>query len=248
MTSAIFITARLKSTRLKEKVLREICGKPTLYHMLERLKLAKRPSKIIVCTSGVEQDDRLADYALSLGVEVFRGDPDDVLQRFTDAANLHSIDTIISCTADNPFVDFNYIDRLIEFHEDGGYDFSEIQGLPFGVFSYAVSRTAAIKACQIKDEVDTEVWGGYFRDTGLFKNGTLVAKDADYWPELRLTVDTEKDFELICEIFASLYKEEGGIFSLNQIIELLRNNRSLQAINKNVEQKIAKPIRFNKAR
>lgn len=246
MTSAIFITARLKSTRLKEKVLREICGKPMLYHMVERLKLAKLPSKIILCTSDVKQDDRLADYALSLGVEVFRGHPDDVLLRFTDAANLHSIDTIISCTADNPFVDSNYIDRLIEFHEDGGYDFSEIQGLPFGVFSYAISRVAAIKACKIKNEVDTEVWGGYFRDTGLFKNGKLVAQEPDYWPELRLTVDTKEDFALICEIFAALYDREGRVFSLNEIIELIRNNNSLQAINMNVEQKIGKPIRFKK--
>ena len=237
MKSAIFITARLKSSRLREKVLKGIGGKPMLYHMVERLKLSKLPEKIILCTSTVDQDDRLADYANSIGIDVFRGHPDDVLLRFTEAANYHSIDTIISCTADNPFVDHRYIDKLIDFHIAHQYDFTEIVGLPFGTFSYAISRKSANKACEIKDEVDTEVWGGYFRDTGLFSCGKLYAEQTDYWPELRLTVDTQDDFNMITKIFDSLSNSNGEIFSLDEIINLCRKNKKIVDLNKFVKQK-----------
>lgn len=86
--------------------------------------------------------------------------------------------TLISCTADNPFVDPVYIDKLIDFHLSNGNDFSNISGLPFGTFSYALSYPAMLKACEIKKEVDTEVWGGYFTQTGLlnverWKSGTI---------------------------------------------------------------------------
>ena len=64
----------------------------------------------------------------------FLGEPDDVLLRLLNAASQFRVDTIINCTADNPFVDPEYIDKLIEYHENNNNDFSKIEGLPFGVF------------------------------------------------------------------------------------------------------------------
>lgn len=120
MKTAILITARLKSTRLKEKALKPIMGRPMLSHMIERLRLADRPEQIIICTSTVAQDDRLCELAEEEGVKHFRGDPDDVLQRMLDAADNFQVDTIVNCTADNPFVDPIYIDKLVDFHLSEG--------------------------------------------------------------------------------------------------------------------------------
>ncbi|TLS66738.1 hypothetical protein FEF65_09465 [Mariprofundus erugo] len=244
MKIGILITARLKSTRLKEKVLKPILGRPMLHYMVERLRLAQRPSEIVICTSTIGQDDRLCEFAQAEGIRCFRGDPDDVLFRMLSAAEAFDVDTIVSCTADNPFVDPVYIDKLVDFHLAGDFDFSRIEGLPFGTFSYALKRDAIKKACEIKDEVDTEVWGGYFTQTGLFKCGVLEVVDSNVkWPELRLTVDTQEDFDMISEIFAKLYNSN-STFSLEEIVQLCRDNPELVALNSSVKQKVSLPIKL----
>ena len=116
MKSAILITARLKSTRLPKKVTKLIHRKPMIKHMLDRLKLAKTPSNIIICTSTVTEDDPLEKIAKKEKVLCYRGNADDVLLRLSSAAEKFNIETVINCTADNPFVDPIYIDKLYEHH------------------------------------------------------------------------------------------------------------------------------------
>lgn len=246
MSTAILITARLKSTRLPMKILKPIKGRPMLCHLLDRLKRAKVADKIIICTSPVAQDDPLEEVAEQEGVACFRGDPDDVLLRMTDAARRYGLDYVVSCTADNPFVDPEYIDRLYHFHRDHGNDFSNIEGMPFGTFNYLLSVDAMEKACEIKDAVDTEVWGGYFTQTGLFRCGTMRADTAVWRPELRLTVDYQEDFVLVKEIFERLYIP-GEVFSLIRILELFDRDPALGIINSRMRQLPGKPIKLKSA-
>ncbi len=244
MKTAILITARLKSTRLPKKVLKPLVGRPMLAHMLDRLKLAQSSDEIIIITSPFEQDDPLVELAACEGVKSFRGDPDDVLLRMKMAAEEFGVETLISCTADNPFVDPVYIDRLVAFHRQQKHDFTNTEGLPWGVFSYAIDYAALVKACEIKAEKDTEVWGGYFTQTGLFNWGTLQITDpAVCWPELRLTVDTPEDFELVEKIFAELYRP-GEVFALQEILALCRRREDLVLINTGVMQKAGIPIKL----
>jgi len=243
MKTAILITARLKSTRLPKKVIKPIQGKPMLVHMLDRLKLARRPEEIIICTSPVAEDDPLINIAQQENVQHYRGDPDDVLLRITNAAQQFNVNTVISCTADNPFVDPIYIDRLVDYHHQNQHDYSRSVGLPFGTFAYALAYPAMVRACKLKAEKDTEVWGGYFTETGMFSWGTMSVTDpAVHWPELRLTVDTPEDFELVTRIFEELY-QPGKVFSLEEIVALCRRRPDLVAINATVQQKPGKPIR-----
>jgi len=247
MKTAILITARLKSTRLPLKVLKPIMGRPMLEHLVNRLKRAKRPQGIILCTSTLCQDDPLAEQAARYpGVEVFRGDPDDVLLRLAHAAETFGVNTIVSCTADNPFVDPEYVDFLVEFHLNGAYDYSRTEGMPFGTFSYALRRDAIVRACEIKATSDTEVWGGYFTETGEFSCGVLRVTDpAIAWPELRLTVDTPEDFELATQIIQEL-SASGVPFGLREIVQLCRNRPDLVRLNKHIVQKAGAPTVLKK--
>jgi len=244
MRSAIMVTARMKSTRLPLKVTKDIQGKPMIVHMLDRLKLAKRPELIVICTSTNPQDDILAEIAKEQGVACYRGSEEDVLSRVTEAARKYKADIVVSCTADNPFVDPVYVDKVIDFHVKKKNDFTKINGLPFGAFSYAVSAIGMEKVCELKDENDTEVWGTYFTETGLFKCGALEVEE-EYLrrPELRLTVDTPDDFRLVTEIFKLLYKP-GRIFPLKDIIRVIDENPYLQTINSHIEQKRGIPIKL----
>jgi len=168
--------------------------------------------------------------------------------RMRDAASVFEVDKVVSCTADNPFVDPVYIDKLIEFHDYNGNDFSKVEGLPFGTFSYLLNREAIEKACEIKDEVDTEVWGGYFTETNLFQWGILHVDDENVrWSNLRLTVDTQEDFDLVNKIFTELLDEEKGVFSLEEIIEYIKSDMSMLDINKDVKQKPGLPIKLKES-
>lgn len=244
MKTAILITARLKSTRLPKKALLPIQGRAMIRHMIDRLKLAKRPEEMILCTSPLEQDDPLVQIASEENIKCYRGHPDDVLLRLTDAAREFNVDTVVNCTADNPFLDPVYMDYLVDFHTQRGLDYSSIEGLPFGCFCWALSRQAMERALEIKDSVDSEVWGGYFTQTGLFNWEYLqVTDEALRWPELRLTVDTPEDFELVSKIFEQLYNK-GEIFPLADIVALCRQQPELVAINAHICQKTPKPIKL----
>jgi spore coat polysaccharide biosynthesis protein SpsF len=243
LNTAIFITARLKSTRLPRKVLREIDGRPMLSVMIERLRLAHRPHRIVLCTSTVEQDDPLETLAVAEGIDCYRGDPDDVLLRLRDAARAFDVDLVASCTADCPFVDPEQMDRMLEFHVANGLDYCNTDGLPFGAFCYTFTRAAVEKACEIKDMTDTEVWGGYFTQTGLFKCGTFEITDPTISrPDLRLTVDEIDDFRLVERIYAEL-GSDGRVFSLAEIVALCDEHPDIAGINASVQQKPGLPIR-----
>lgn len=225
------------------KVIKPIHGRPMIKHMLDRLKLAKYPEEIIICTSLVAEDDPLEEIAKQEGVKCFRGHPDDVIVRLTNAAKKHKVDLVINCTADNPFVDPEYIDYLVDFHIKNNNEFSKIEGLPFGTFCYALNPKAMDRVCKIKDEVDTEVWHGYFMDTGQFKWGKLMVEDPKvYWPDLRLTVDTPEDFQLVTRIFDELY-DGNTVFPLCDIVSLCQRNPELIKINSKIKQKPALPIK-----
>jgi spore coat polysaccharide biosynthesis protein SpsF len=123
-------------------------------------------------------------------------------------------------------------------------DFTKINGLPWGVFSYAISLDAMKRACNLKNESDTEVWHGYFMDTGHFRWSALEVDDpAVLWPDLRLTVDTPEDFEMVTRVFDELYKP-GEVFPLTDILDLCRSKPEIPAINKTVMQKAGIPIKL----
>lgn len=236
MTTAILISARLKSTRLKKKVIRQILGRPMIAHLIDRLKLSNEAGHIVLCTSTVEQDQPLRTIAASAGIGAFLGHPDDVLVRLRDAARQFDADEIVSCTADNPFIDPFHLDYLVRSGRERGLDYGIVRDLPFGITGHYVRREALEKACRIKDDVNTEFWPEYFTESGVFRIGEVEPMDPRFVrPDLRLTVDYAEDLALVTRVFEALYKEE-GIFSLAQIIDFLDANPNVRSLNANMEQ------------
>lgn len=232
MKTGFLITARLKSTRLPLKLLQLVEGRPIFAHMIERLKLAQSVSEIIVCTSTHPQDDELEELARLEGVSCFRGDEDDVVKRISDAATEFNLDYILSITADCPFCDPEYADRIVRAFQETDADLIRALDLPHGAYSYGIKPAALRKVIEIKDQTNTEVWGRYFTDTDLFNVYDLpIENEFHRQPKLRMTLDYPADLEFFKAVFAHLYKP-GTIFSLDEVLHLLRHHSEIVEINR----------------
>lgn len=236
MKTGYLITARLKSTRLPRKLLLEVKGKPILAHMLDRLRLAKSVDEIIICTSTDAQDEPLARFADSEGVSCFRGHPEDVIRRLADAAEAHALDLVLNITADCPFADPVYADRIAEALLKTGADHIRALDLPHGAYSYGFRPEALRRVVDIKDSERTEVWGRYFTDTDVFDVRDLpIENDLHRWPDLRMTLDYPEDLAFFRAVFEELHQER-QVFSLDEILALLRARPDIVAINSRCEE------------
>lgn len=237
VNAGIFITARLKSKRLPLKVIKPILGKPMIEWMIDRLKRCNI-EPLVLMTSTNPQDDPLVKIAQKKCIPYFRGSEDDVLLRMRDCARQFGVELIVSVTADNPLIEPKLIEQAINRYLDEGFDFLEMEGMPNGCQSYVIRRTAVEKACELKAESDTEFWGRFLKEAGIFKCAVLRVTDPRIRrPQYRVTVDEPKDFELMTRIFETLLKNE-EYFDIYDICKLLDANPDLVAINATVEQRI----------
>lgn len=247
MRTAVTITVRMKSTRLPEKAMKDLVGKPMIEHLIDRLKYAKLPDEIILCTSTNPQDDILVEVAKKNNIKWFRGDEVDVLKRLLDASKKSKIDFIVSTTGDNPLTDPHYIEGLINKFKETDADYITCLDLPLGAFSYGIKVRALEKVVELKKEMDTEIWGVYFTETNLFKIEEMEVESQLKHPEMRLTVDTPEDFRLMEEIYGLLYKED-KLIELADVINLFRENPMFLEINKNTTQRKAPRIDISRMR
>jgi len=243
MKSAIFIAVRMKSTRLSKKAILKIKGKTVIEHLIDRLKTAKLPDLIVLCTSTNPDDKILCDIAKKNNIECFRGSQEDKLDRFLKTARKYSINFIVSVDGDDIFCDPEFIDKTIETFIRTQADYITCKDLPLGAASHGIKFEALEKICKLKGETDTEIYGGYFTETGLFKVEYLKVEDEDLkHPEIRMTLDYPEDYEFFKAVFNELYNAR-KTFTLKEILTLLRRKPNIIDINKHVQERYAERIK-----
>jgi len=213
---------------LPGKVLKQFEGRPMLWHIIERLKEVKLADELVVATSVNAQDREIVELARSCGVGCFIGSEDDVLDRFYQAAKEFQFGQIVRATGDNPFVDPEEADRLISFHTESAPDYSSTKseevdsGLPVGVgvevFSFpTLERTwLEAKSAEHREHVDDYI----LENSDCFSIKVLQAPESKRAPHLRLTVDTEEDFNLMADIYHRFYVP-GHVVPVEQVIRFL---------------------------
>ena len=235
MKTGLLITARLKSKRLKRKVLEPINGIPIISYLVERMKQQFSNDQIIIITSSSNQDKPLVEISKKLRIRSFKGDPVDVLKRMYDASKKFKFKNFISCTADNPFVDPFYAKKLLKYHLKKKNDLTIIKGLPFGTFCYAINQNGLRKVIKSKKSKNTEIWGPYFIENKNTKVGIYNIKNPKHINNFaRLTVDEREDLELVRKI---LSKSKIHQPSLTEILKILKKFPKLLKINKHIIQR-----------
>ena len=230
MSIIAIIQARTASTRLPGKVLMKIKGKTVLEHVINRVEAAKNLDDLIVATTVKKEDLEIVKICANLGISVFCGSEDDVLDRYYQTAKLFKAKHIVRITSDCPLHDPHVIDLIIKKYLEGGYDFvtNTIEytfpdGLDIEVFSFAALKDAWEDA---KLPSEREHVTPYIRKSGKFKKRNIYSKKK--YPLYRLVLDYKEDYQFIKEIYEGINKE---VFYLDDIIDFLGTNQQLLKIN-----------------
>ncbi|MFH1451235.1 MAG: glycosyltransferase family protein [bacterium] len=239
------VQARIGSTRLRGKVLMDISSRPMVWHVIDRLRTAKRITDVILAIPDTQENDVLADFAKNNQIKYFRGDENNVLSRYYAAAKEFNVDIVVRVTSDCPMIDPQIVDQVVEACLLPGVDFSSnfINRLfPRGADAEAFYFSALEKVWQEARETyqREHVTPYIYENPQLFKIQSVEPKDELRNPDLRLTVDTQPDLDLAREIYKRLYIP-GEIFSIEEVIALLDKEPQLKEINKEIKQKPFRP-------
>lgn len=203
--TGIIIQARMGSSRLPGKILKVIHDRTLLDHIIDRLKNLTEEAVVVIATSNLPGDDAVEEFCREKGVLCFRGSESNVLSRYYECAKQYGFSDIVRLTADNPFVDVEEVGRLIAYHKECGNEFTEsFSQLPIGVgaeiFSFAALCEDMEKASMPHhfEHVDEYI----LENMEKFKTGILQVPESKHFPDVRLTVDTQADYEKACYIAA----------------------------------------------
>ena len=127
------IIARLKSKRLKRKVLKPFHEGAIIEDLYHRIGTATGISDIAVITSDLEEDTPLAEFCEKTQLNVFRGHPESVIDRMLSFILETQIGTICRVTGDNPFSDPEILEAMIKLMIEEELDYVKVNNVPIGV-------------------------------------------------------------------------------------------------------------------
>lgn len=234
----ILVQARTGSTRLPNKVLLEVLGKPILIHQLERIKASKFQPKIVVITSQHPNDDVIEELSILNGFQVFRGSEEDVLARHFHAATFYGYKWIVKIPSDCPLIDPVVIDRVFDAFLSSGKQYDYFSNLHPATYpdgnDVEIMHIEALKKAynHAKKPLEREHTTPYFwENPSLFSLGNYAWETGlDFSMSHRFTLDYPKDWEFISTVFNKLYPIN-PTFSLIDILQLLEENPSIYQIN-----------------
>ena len=246
----IIIQARSLSTRLPNKLFLPFYKKDRIIDILLRnisRSAESRGIDVILATSLNSADSIFEPIAKENNIFFFRGNENDVLDRFIKAAETFGIKDIVRVCADNPIYDIERTLDLIDFHIKEKNDYTAFQlkdGLPsikshLGFWGEIVSLKALNKVINsTKEKLHREHVTNYIYEHSSefkiqFKNApSLIFNRKD----IRLTVDTKEDFILMQEIYKRLIEEKHDL-SIESIVKFLdENNNYLISMAKNIKK------------
>ena len=228
----------MSSTRLPGKVMKPILGRPMIERQIERLRRCKKVEQLIVATSSHPEDDVLETLCRGLGVPCFRGDLENVLDRFYQAAKPYNPMHVVRLTGDCPLADPRLIDELIDFYLNAPCDYAnncEVPTLPDGLDAEVFSFAALTQAWQeaVLPSQREHVTSFIRSHPERYKIG--IYKYQPDLSDLRWTVDEPEDLQFAAKVYEKLYPADAA-FRMEDILALLEREPELMDINRRFER------------
>jgi len=234
------IQARMSSIRLPGKVMMKVENENTMLDcVINQLQNSKEIKNIVIATTDQEEDDVIAKFAKNRAIKYFRGSKKDVLDRYYQCAKKFNFSEIIRITSDNPLIDYEIVDTVVEHFKSNNYDYisnrSTFQGFstyPSGydveVFTFSALENAW-KNAKLPSERE-HVTPYFYKNKEIFRQ-TSIENSEDH-SRFRCTVDTKYDLELIQKIYSNIKKRP---ILLSDVIKLFKANPELVKINAHVK-------------
>lgn len=243
MNLAFIVQARMGSTRLPHKILRPFYGEKSILDLLvEKLKFISDVN-IIIATSQSSENDVIEDFCKRGNIICYRGDENDVLKRFIDAAENNNIDNIIRVCSDNPFLELFSIKRLVEIakYSKSDYISFNIEGVPsikthYGFWTEFTTLSTLKRVYELTEErlYHEHVTNYIYTHPEKFNIEWIQGPDClKENKNIRLTIDTEEDFKNAQFIYQNICKDNPNP-RISEIVNFLNSHRELY--NQMVEQ------------
>jgi spore coat polysaccharide biosynthesis protein SpsF len=235
----VVVQARMSSSRLPGKVLFPILGESLLFRMIERLRRVKYPINIVVATSIDETDKIIEVVCQEKGIEFYRGQLHDLLDRHYQIGLLNEADAVIKIPADCPLIDPKIINKVIDFYLEHESKYDYISNLhpatyPDGNDVELMTFDALEQAWQEgRKPLELEHTTPYFwENPDKFRIANLSWESGlDYSMSHRFTIDYYEDYQFIKRVFEELYPNNPE-FSMEDILSLIDSKPNIYDINK----------------
>lgn len=221
----IIVTARVKSTRLPEKVLARIKNRYAIEILLDHVIADDNKYQVILAIPESKENDILEQIAIDKGVDVYRGYDDSPLHRLYHCAVDNDFQHVVRITADDILIDQTLMRNQIKFHIRGGLDYTYMKQCPEGIAGEVIKVSALKKVIEKVGSTPVEFVSYYL------KNDKFIYKE--YFPpyeykfSYRLTMDYEEDLTLLRLLHVSLSEPIGTL----DIVNFLKNHKYFLQIN-----------------
>lgn len=219
--------ARLGSTRLPGKILKEIDGTTLLGLHIQRILKSKKIGELVIATTISPEDDAITKFADEKKLRSYRGSVNDVLDRFYQAVKNQNADYVVRLTSDCPLIDATLIDKIITYAIDKKLEYCSNtldphypDGQDVEVFTFAALERAWKEASLTseREHVTPFIWkNSSFKDGKLFRSDNFA--EGYNFGHLRMTVDELKDYELVKKLVQDLGKEASWLDYANYLQE-----------------------------
>jgi spore coat polysaccharide biosynthesis protein SpsF len=249
----LIIQARMGSKRLPGKSMMDLAGMPLVGRILERVKRCKEVNCIVLAIPLGDKDSILGDLGRSMGVNVYQGSENDLLNRYYEAAKLYKADLIVRLPADNPTPEPNEIDRIIKYHislKKPGFssNLAEINnsGYPDGIGAEVIDYSLLEQAeNNVLDPKKREHVHLNFYDYASKKVAdsiscpvnTLLCPKEFRRPDLILDVNTMEQYGFMRELYENLYPKIPN-FHITDIINWYDNIYMKNQLNRKADNAI----------
>ncbi len=230
MLFSIIIQARIGSSRLPGKILRNYKNYNLLKVLIQRLNKSKKVKNIIIATTKQKEDDRVVKFCLDNSLTYFRGSKNNVLNRYYKASRKYKVKNIIRITSDCPLIDPVILDKMILEFKKKKLDYlsntypepsTYPDGMDIEIFTY---RSLQLANKYAKTKSEKEHVTAYIRRQKRFKIlRTDLLKDMS---NFRLTIDYPKDYNLF-KYLIDKFKSKIFFVGMIEIIKYLKKNPSL---------------------
>lgn len=238
MKTLAIVQARMGSSRLPGKVLMDLAGETVLARVVRRSARAVLVDQIVVATSSSSIDDAVVSECVRLGVEYFRGSESDVLDRYYRCSQAFCASAVVRITADCPVIDPALVDLTIRAFRQDPCDYASnaiLPGYPRGLDVEVFTMSALSRAWhEARKSYEREHVTPYFYEHSELFRLVSVNAECDH-SDLRWTLDTVEDLELLRAIYAKLGKRDH--FCWEDVLQIVECEPELSLINSHVVQK-----------